>query len=52
MEPVFVISGIVNTELVLADIETICPDGLTKIEKLARIGEKQYREELEVLKQI
>jgi GTP-binding protein YchF len=43
--------GIVNTELVLADIETLSRR-LTKIEKLARVGEKQYREELEVLKQI
>ena len=42
---------IVNTELLLADLEIISRR-ITKIEKLARVGEKQYREELEILKQI
>jgi len=42
---------IVNTELLLADLE-IVSRRITKIEKLARVGEKQYREELEILKQV
>jgi ribosome-binding ATPase len=42
---------IVNTELLLADLEIISRR-IAKIEKLARVGEKQYREELEILKQI
>ena len=43
--------SIVNTELLLADLEIISRR-IAKIEKLARVGEKQYREELEILKQI
>jgi GTP-binding protein YchF len=42
---------IVNTELLLADLE-IVSRRITKIEKLARVGEKGYREELEILKKI
>jgi len=42
---------IVNTELLLADLD-IVSRRITKIEKLARGGEKQYREELEILNQI
>ena len=42
---------IVNTELLLADLD-IVSRRIAKIEKLARVGEKQYREELEILKQI
>ncbi|HJX30554.1 MAG TPA: redox-regulated ATPase YchF [Thermodesulfobacteriota bacterium] len=42
---------IVNTELLLADLE-IVSRRITKIEKLARVGEKQYREELAILKKI
>ena len=45
------ILAIVNTELLLADLE-IVSRRIAKIEKLARVGEKQYREELEILKQI
>jgi len=41
----------VNTELLLADLE-IVSRRITKIEKLARVGEKGYREELEILKKI
>ena len=43
--------AIVNTELLLADLE-ISSRRIAKIEKLAQVGEKQYREELEILKQI
>ncbi|HPD60761.1 MAG TPA: redox-regulated ATPase YchF [Thermodesulfobacteriota bacterium] len=43
--------AIVNTELLLADLEIISRR-TAKIEKLARVGEKQYREELALLKQI
>jgi len=42
---------IVNTELLLADFD-IVSRRIAKIEKLARVGEKQYREELEILKKI
>ena len=42
---------IVNTELLLADLEIVLRR-ITKIEKLARVGEKGYREELEILKKI
>jgi ribosome-binding ATPase len=42
---------IVNTELLLADLE-IVSRRITKIEKLARVGEKGYRGELEILKKI
>jgi len=42
---------IVNTELLLADLEIISRR-INKIEKLTRLGEAQYREELELLKQI
>ena len=42
---------IVNTELILADIETLSRR-ITKIEKMTRMGEKQYQGEVEILKKI
>jgi hypothetical protein len=42
---------IVNTELILADLE-ILSRRITKISKLAKTGDKQARDELEILKRI
>ena len=42
---------IVNTELILADLD-ILSRRITKIAKLAKVGDKQARDELEVLKKV